>query len=145
LSLLVEIDRLAWRGVVDAQGFAVVTRQSGPQTGCPAKRHATHRGKARAILGVARSFLDPAPHGSPHIRRPAAPAAGFPLQVASRESGRTTPAAVAVRGPCSGGFMAGIIRLILTTRTIRKRTISVGRQLPHNSLGKEIGLQMMWL
>jgi len=29
LSLLVEIDRLAWRCVVDLQGFAVVTRWSG--------------------------------------------------------------------------------------------------------------------
>ena len=142
--MLVEIDRLAWRGVVDAQGFAVVTRQSGPQTGCPAKRHATRRGKVRAILGVARSFLDPAPHGCPIYGRPLHLQQNFPFGCKSRIR-PDHPAAVAVRGPCSGGFMAGIIRLILTTRTIRKRAISVGRQLPHNSLGKEIGLQMMWL
>src|SRR4029077_15386781 len=56
LPLLVEIDRLACRCVVDCRGFAPVTRRSGRLERAHAKRHAIHRGKARAILGVARSF-----------------------------------------------------------------------------------------
>ena len=99
----------------------------------------------RAIIGVARSFLDPAPHGCPIYGGPLHLQRDFPFRLQAANPAGPPPTAVAVRGPCSGGFMAGIIRLILTTRTIRKRTISVGRQLPHNSLGKEIGLQMMWL
>jgi hypothetical protein len=43
-----------------------------------------------------------------------------------------------------GEGMAGIIRLVLTSRTIRKRTIPVGRQWSITRKGKEIGVQMMW-
>jgi len=54
--LLLEIDRLAWRRVVDLQGFAAVTWRSGHWTGGRETARHTQGEGAGAPRGVARSF-----------------------------------------------------------------------------------------
>jgi len=88
-----------------------------------AKRHATHRGKVRAILGIARSFWACALSGRIEL-------ALSPI----KEIARRRWCAIAFV-PCAQHW--GL-------RTIRKRTIAVGPNGTITRKGKEIAVQMMW-
>ena len=98
-----------------------------------AKRRTIHRGKVRAILGVARSFW---------IR-----ARTITISRWAPERTGTGPPAVVRKSQepddeGSGRYLRSALEALC--RTIRKRAIPVGRQWSITRKGKEIGVKMMW-